>query len=195
MDSDRGQFVEGQRDGAVPGAQKHPVAGAGEVGGGEGGAAGPDRAEGGLVDQVGQVRAGKSGGGRGDLVEVHVRAGRLTAGVGGQDGAPLGPVGQRDEHLTVEPARAAQRRIEGIRPVGGGQHDHAAGLLESVHLGEQLVEGLLPLVVPGEAAIAAAGAEGIDLVDEHDRRCAGAGLLEQVPNPGRADADEHLDEA
>ena len=38
----------------------------------------------------------------------------------------------------------------------------------------------------------AAGAEGIDLVDEHDRRPAGAGLLEQVPDPGRPDADEHL---
>src|SRR5260221_4983266 len=29
----------------------------------------------------------------------------------------------------------------------------------------------------------AAGGEGVDLVDEHDRRRAGAGLLEQVPDP------------
>ena len=186
---------EGQRDAACPGSEHYAVTGVGEIGRCEGDAAGPDRGQGGLVDQVGQVRAGKPGRGRGDLVEVHVRAEVLAAGVGGQDGAPLGPVGQRDDDLTVEPAGPAQRRVEGIRPVGGGQHDHAVGLLESVHLGEQLVEGLLPLVVPGEAAIAAAGAEGIDLVDEYDRRCAGAGLLEQIPDPGRADADEHLDEA
>jgi len=70
----------------------------------------------------------------------------LAAGVGSQGCAPLGPAGQRDEDLAVEPAGAAQRWVEGVRPVGGGQHHDAAGLVESVHLGEQLVEGLLPLV-------------------------------------------------
>ena len=115
--------------------------------------------------------------------------------MGGQDGGPFGPVRQRDDDLTVEPAGAAQRGVQGVWPVGGGQHHHPAGVVESVHLGEQLVEGLLPLVVAGEAAVVAAGAEGIDLVNEHDRRRAGAGLLEQVPDAGRADADEHLHEA
>jgi len=43
--------------------------------------------------------------------------------------------------------------------------------------------------------VVAAGAEGVYLVDEHDRRGAGTGLLEQVPDPGGAHADEHLDEA
>ena len=108
---------------------------------------------------------------------------------------PLGPVGQRDDDLAVEPAGAAQRGVQGVRPVGGGQHHHPGGVVESVHLGEQLVERLLPLVAAGEAAVVAAGAEGVDLVDEHDRRPAGAGLLEQIPDPGRADADEHLHEA
>ena len=178
-----------------PGAEQHPVAGVGEVGGGHRGAAGPDRGQRGLVDQVGQVRAGEPGGSRGDLAEVGVWAEGLVPGVGGQDGLPLGPVRQRDDDLAVEPAGQAQRLVEGVRPVGGGQHHHPAGLVESVHLGEQLVEGLLPLVAAAETAVVAAGAEGIDLVDEHDRRRAAAGLLEQVPDPGSADADEHLDEA
>ena len=89
----------------------------------------------------------------------------------------------------------AQRWVQGVRAVGGGQHHDPAGVLEAVHLGEQLVEGLLPLIAAGEVAVVAAGAEGVDLVDEHDRRPAGAGLLEQVPDPGRADPDEHLHEA
>jgi hypothetical protein len=55
--------------------------------------------------------------------------------------------GQRDEDLAVEPARSAQGWVEGVWPVGGGQHDHAVGRLEAVHLGQQLVEGLLALVV------------------------------------------------
>ena len=49
--------------------------------------------------------------------------------------------------------------------------------------------------LPAHTAVVAAGAEGIDLIDEHDRRRAGAGLLEQVPDPGRPEADEHLHEA
>ena len=87
------------------------------------------------------------------------------------------------------------RGVQGVGPVGGGQHHDPAGVLEPVHLGEQLVEGLLPLVAAGVAGVVAAGAEGVDLVDEHDRRAAGAGLLEQVPDPGRPDADEQLHEA
>jgi hypothetical protein len=37
-------------------------------------------------------------------------------------------------------------------------------------------------------------ADGVDLVDEDDGRGVLLGLLEQVPDPGGADADEHLDE-
>jgi len=36
--------------------------------------------------------------------------------------------------------------------------------------------------------------DGVDLVDEDDRRCLLAGGLEQVAHPSRADADEHLHE-
>src|SRR4029077_5862456 len=99
-----------------------PVAGVGEVGGGDAGTAGPDRGDGGLVDQVGEVRAGESRGGGGDLIDVGVGFEGLAAGVGGQDGTPLGPVGQGDDDLPVEPAGATQRRVQGIRAVGGGQH-------------------------------------------------------------------------
>src|SRR5256885_794442 len=69
VDGEGGEFAGGQRA-AAPGAEQHAVAGAGEVGGGEPGTAGPYRGDGGLVDQVGQVgqvRAGESGGGGGDL--------------------------------------------------------------------------------------------------------------------------------
>src|SRR5580693_9869538 len=92
VDGDGGEFAGGQRAGP-PGAEQHAVAGPVEVGGGQGGPAAPDRGDRGLVDQVGQVRAGKSGRGGGHLVQVGVGAEGLAAGVGGQDGAPFGPVG------------------------------------------------------------------------------------------------------
>ncbi len=156
---DGGEFAGGQRAGP-PGAEQHAVAGAGEVGGGEADAARPDRGDSGLVDQVGQVRAGESRGGGGDLVQVGVCAEGLAAGVGSEDGAAFGPAGQRDDDLAVEPARAAKRGIQGVRPVGSGQHDHAVGLVEPVHLGEQLVEGLLPLVAAARSRRGRGGRRG-----------------------------------
>ena len=112
----------------------------------------------------------------------------------GQDGGPLGLVGQGDLHLAVEAAGAEQGRVEHLGPVGGG-HDHHPGRgVEAVHLGQELVEGLLPLVV-GDDRPAPALADGVDLVDEDDGGRPLAGVGEEVPHPGRPHPDEQLDEA
>ena len=103
-------------------------------------------------------------------------------------------VGGVDLDLAVEAAGAQQRRVEHVGPVGGGDEDHAAADVEAVHLDQELVEGLLALVVTAAHAGAAVAADGVDLVDEDDRRGVLLGLLEQVADAGRADADEHLDE-
>src|SRR4029079_16844505 len=63
------------------------------------------------------------------------------------------------------------------------------------HLRQDLVQRLLALVVPAEGARAAARpADGVDLVDEDDRGRHLPGLAEQLSDPARADADDHLDE-
>ena len=103
-------------------------------------------------------------------------------------------VGPVDDDLAVEAARAQQRRVEDVGPVGGGDHDDAALDVEAVHLDEHLVERLLALVVAAAQAGAAVAADGVDLVDEDDRRGVLLGLLEQVAHAAGADADEHLDE-
>ena len=66
--------------------------------------------------------------------------------------------------------------------------------VEAVHLGQELVEGLLALVVGDDGATPAL-ADGVDLVDEDDGRGPLAGIGEEVPDPGRPDPDEQLDEA
>src|SRR5690606_26681957 len=79
--------------------------------------------------------------------------------------------------------------------VGCGEQHQAAAAVEAVELGQQLVEGLLLLVMPAAQRANATGtAEGVQLVDEDDRWCLGAGLLEQVADPCGADTDEHFDE-
>ena len=85
--------------------------------------------------------------------------------------------------------------IEDLRPVGGRQDDDALGAAEAVHLGEDLVERLLALVVAAQRGRSAARApDGVELVDEDDRRGGGLGLGEQVAHAAGADAHDHLDE-
>ena len=87
-----------------------------------------------------------------------------------------------------------QRGVEHLGPVGGAHDDDALARIEAVHLGEQLVERLLALLVAAHRALDAHLAERVQLVDEDDARRLGFGLREQIAHARRADADEHLDE-
>lgn len=103
----------------------------------------------------------------------------------------LSLVGPVHQHLAVEAAGTQQRLVEGFGAVGGGEDDQPDRAVEAVHLREQLVEGLLALVVAADgAADAARAAQRIELVDKDDGRRLPAG---QLAHTGRTHADEHLD--
>ena len=99
-----------------------------------------------------------------------------------------------EDDLPVEPARPQQCGIEHVRPVGGRDHDHVRAAVEPVHLDQDLVECLLALVVAAAETGAALATDRVDLIDEDDARRALLGLVEEIADPARADADEHLDE-
>ena len=147
-----------------------------------------------LVEQVGQVCAGKAHGELRELFKAHVGVERLVCGVHAQDLLSAAHVGAIDRDLTVKAARAQQSGVEDIGAVGRRDENHALVLLKAVHLHEQLVERLLALVVASAQTGAALTAHGIDLVDEDDRRRLFLGALEQVAHARRAHAHEHLDE-
>ena len=123
-----------------------------------------------------------------------VRRERHLAHVHFQDLLAADHVRIRHHDLAVETARAQQRRIEHVGPVGGGDQNDAFIGLEAVHLDEQLVQRLLAFVVAAAEAGAAVAADGVDLVDEDDAGRVLLGLLEHVAHAAGADADEHLDE-
>jgi hypothetical protein len=107
--------------------------------------------------------------------------------------APL-LVGHVHGNLAVKAPGAQQRGVEDVGAVGGGDHDDAGVALEAVHLGQQLVQRLLALVVAAADAGAAGAADGVDLIHEDQAGRVLLGLLEQVAHAGGADADKHLDE-
>src|SRR5206468_11830878 len=105
-----------------------------------------------------------------DDVEVDIRRERLALRVHPQDRLAALEVGAVDDDLPVEAAGAKKRRVEDVGPVGGRDEDDAAVDVEAVHLDEQLVEGLLALVVAAAQTRTTVSADGVDLVDEDDRR-------------------------
>src|SRR5205085_8835777 len=116
---------------------------------------------------------------------LHVHGKDLLAAV---DGWP------RAHDLAVGATGPQQRRVEHVRPVGRGDDDDAFIGLEAIHLDQQLVQGLLALIIAVAQTGAAMAADGVDLVDEDDAGRRLLGLVEHVADSARADADEHLDE-
>ena len=111
-----------------------------------------------------------------------------------QDLLSAGNVRVRHDDLAIEAARAQQRGVEHVRPVGRGDQDDAFIGLEPVHLDEQLVQGLLTLVIAAAQPRAAMPADGVDLVDKDDAGRVLLALFEHVAHAAGADADKHLDE-
>src|SRR5208337_3193774 len=113
-----------------------------------------------------------------------------------QDLHSANEIGIADSDLAIEAARAQKCRVEHFRTVGGS-HDNYRGAgvgFEAVNLRQQLVEGLLALVIAAQAHHASpALTDGINFVNENDRRSRLARLLEQVAHACRAHANEHLD--
>ena len=146
-----------------------------------------------LVEKVGEVGAGEAGGALGDGLDVDVVGEALVLGVHLENLDAALDVGVVDGHLAIEATGAEEGGVEDVRAVGRRDDDDAGVALETVHLGEELVEGLLALVVAAADASTAGAAHGVDLIDEDDAGSVLLGLLEEVADAGGADADEHLD--
>mmetsp|Transcript_5597 Transcript_5597/g.13952 ORF Transcript_5597/g.13952 Transcript_5597/m.13952 type:complete len:948 (-) Transcript_5597:529-3372(-) len=162
----------------------------------DGGAARAHRRQLRLVHNVGQVRAHQARQVARQLQQVHVGRHALVAQVQVQDLVPPLGVGLGHAHLAVKAARAHERGVQQVRAVGGAdEHDARVGR-EAVHLGQQLVQRLLALLVHLAAAVSlgALEAQRVQLVHKDDagRHCARA--LEQVAHTRRAQAHDALRE-
>ena len=95
-------------------------------------------------------------------------------------------------NLAVKTTGAQQCRIQYIRPVGGSHHDNTAVGAKAVHLYQQLVQGLLPLIITAAGAGTSVTAHSINLINEYNGRCLLLGLLKQVAHTRSTHAHIHL---
>ncbi len=125
-------------------------------------------------------------------LQGHVLGQRLLSGVDLQDLLPALDVGQAHIDLPVKTAGPQQGGVQNVLAVGGGHDDDPLVGGKAVHLHQQLVQSLLPLVVSAAQAGAALAAHGVDLVDKDDGGGLLLGLVKQVPDPAGAHAHVQL---
>ncbi|KIR22283.1 hypothetical protein PFLU3_21630 [Pseudomonas fluorescens] len=156
--------------------------------------AGTGSEQGSLVDQVSQVSTGEPRRTTGNHSRCHVVTHWHFAHVYFQDLFTATDIRQANHDLTVETARTQQCRVQHVRTVGRSDDDNAVIHFETIHLDQQLVEGLLTLIVTTTHAGATMATNGIDFIDKDDARSMFLGLFEHVANTTGTHADEHLDE-
>src|SRR5690606_37238889 len=82
-----------------------------------------------------------------------------------------------NRNLAVETSRTKQCRVQHVRPVRCSHDDNARIGSKPIHLYQQLVQRVLPLIVATHYTILASGpTDRIDLIDKDDTRCFVLGL-------------------
>ena len=148
--------------------------------------------KGSFIQKILEIGAGEACGLLGDGIEIHVVGQRLIPGVYPKNGGTA--LGIRGTHidLPVKAAGTQQSGVQNVYPVGSGHDDHALAALKAVHFHQQLVQGLLPLIVTAAKTGATLTAYRINLIDENDGRSLLFGLLKQVTDTACANAHIEL---
>ena len=148
----------------------------------------------GLIDQVGQVGTGEARAPTRDDFRPHVGSNRHLAHVHVEDLLATADIRQRHDNLAVETTRTHQGRIKHVGTVGSSHHDDALAGFKAVHFHQQLVQGLLTLVVTAAQTSTTLATDRVDLVNEDDTWRMLFRVFEHVANTGRTDTDKHFHE-
>ena len=147
----------------------------------------------GLVYNIGKLRSRCAGGHAGDLAKINVLGDLYLSCVDLEYLLPALEVGKLDGNAAVEAAGARERRVERLGAVGRCEDYYAVIALKAVHLGQELVERLLALVIAAELTVTLF-ADRVNLVDKYDAGRFFLGLTEQVAHLACSHADKHFDE-
>ena len=102
-------------------------------------------------------------------------------------------VGEFGRNASVKTSRSEERRVERFGTVCSCENHNTLFAVKSVHLREELVEGLLALIIAAYLTVTLF-TDSIDLINEHNARSFLVRLTEQVTNLSRTHSDKHLNE-
>src|ERR1700730_4398052 len=138
--------------------------------------------------------AGKTWSPARDRLPLDVRRERNLADMHLEDALAADDVRVRHHDLAVEAAPAPKRRIEHIETVCRRDQDDAHIGLETIHLDEELIQGLFALVISSTEPGTTTPPDGVDFIDEDDAGRTLLGLRKHVADAAGTDSDEHFHE-
>ena len=110
-----------------------------------------------------------------------------------EDFHTVGEVGKVYIYLAVKASGTHKCLVKDVGTVCGGEYYHTTVGAEAIHLGKQLVEGVLALVVGTHAGVFAAGtSHGIDFIDKDNTGGLFLGLTEEVAHSRGTYTHKHL---
>ena len=146
----------------------------------------------GLVDQVFQVSPGKPRCTSGQLRDVNLVVQWHPARMHVEDFLSTANVRRGHNNPPVKPPRAQQGRIQDVRTVGRRNQNDTLVCFKAIHLHQELVEGLLTLVMPAAEAGTAMASNRINLINKNDARRLLFPLNKEVADARSPDPDKHL---
>ena len=148
-----------------------------------------------FITDVGDIGTGETGRMLGHEGHIEILSELQSAQVDLEDLLAFLQLREFNVDLAVETARAHERTVQDIGPVGSRQHDYAGIAAETVHFGQELIEGVFPFVIRRPSRIFPTGTpHRINLIDENDARGLFLGLTEEVAYAGCTHAHEHFHE-
>ena len=147
-----------------------------------------------LVQKILQIGTGKAGRCLSDLLQIHVIAERLIAGMHAKYLFTSANIRKTNRYLSVKTAGSQNSRIQYIHSVRSCQYDNTFIDSESVHLHEKLIQCLLTFIVTAAETGTSASRNSVDLIDKYDARMIFLGILKEISHAGCTDADEHFHE-
>src|SRR6266566_4192705 len=145
-----------------------------------------------FVDEIGNVCADHPRSGTCNRNQIHVLCQRHAARMNLENSQAAIPVGPFHYYAAVEATWAQECLVEAIWPVGSSDDDNGLARIKAIHLNQQLVQGLLALVVAIDTG-PSLPADGIDFVDEDDAGSRFLGLVEEVTHAACTHTDQHFD--
>ena len=151
-----------------------------------------DCQNGSFINHIGQIGTYRTAGCQRDRFQIHGFVQMHILGMHLQDIHTAFQIRLVHDNSPVKTARTQQRLIQHLRPVGGRQDQQTLGRVKTIHLGQQLVQRLFPLIVAAAQSAVAAFADGIDLINENDTGRHLLGFLKQIADTGSTHPHEHF---
>src|SRR5699024_6534575 len=85
-----------------------------------------------------------------------------------------------DRNLSIETSRTEKGRVQNVRTVLCSNNDDTFVDSKTIHLNEQLVEGLFSFIMTSTQSSTPLTSHGINLIDEYDTWCVFLGVLKLI---------------